>query len=503
MATMTPTVTAVPATATPRPILDAVNVTLPGSLDTLNPLLSRSATVRALAGLVFLGLLGAAPDGQPIPGLATRWGSADGLTWTFHLDPARRWQDGVAVTSADVGFTLTLIQEPDSPVDASLHAAWQGIQIRTPDSATVVLTVPATIGAGVLDLATVPILPAHLLASTPLTALRLSPFASHPVGDGPYRITSADSLGVTLLSGQATGRAPRRLTVRTASTGRPAPTSLPAAAGSVALEPTTPGTSGGKVSTVTLARPVFVFLNTRDAALGDARVRQALSLAIDRESLVAGPLHSAGVALRGPLLPGMWFTKGAAVAPPYSLAAASQALDAAGWLSNGHGERQRAGASLTVTLLVDNDPTRLAVAQAVAVGWQAIGVKANVEVVGLDGMFRDFLATGRYQAALIGLRQRGALPDLTDIWHSGGALNVSAWSDPLADAALDATHAAYAATRQVGYTRFARRFVDEMPAIPLYLPTARFAVRGLLLPTTTINDPADVLARAANWRPAP
>jgi peptide/nickel transport system substrate-binding protein len=495
-------VTPVPATATPLPVLNVVNVTLPGLLDTLNPLLSRSATVRAMVRLVFIGLLGAAPDGQPIPGLATRWSSADGLTWTFHLDPARRWQDGVAVTSADVGFTLALIQAPDSPVDPSLHAAWQGIQVHTPDSATVVLTVPAAVGAGVLDLATVPILPAHLLASTPLAALRLSPFASHPVGDGPYRVTSADSLGATLLSDRSTSRAPRRLNVRNASDDRPGPTSLPAA-GSVALEPNAAGPPVAPVSTVTLARPVFILLNTREAALGDARVRQALSLAIDRDSLVAGPLHSAGVALRGPLLPGMWVADGAAVAPPYSLAAASQALDAAGWPSNGHGERRRAGVSLAVTLLVDNDPTRLAVAQAVAVGWHAIGVQATVEVVGLDGMFRDFLAPGHYQAALIGLRQRGALPDLADLWHSGGALNFSAWSDPLADAALDATRAADVATRQIGYTRFARRFVDDMPAIPLYLPTARFAVRGLLLPTATINDPADVLVRAAAWRPAP
>ncbi|HEV7214959.1 MAG TPA: ABC transporter substrate-binding protein [Chloroflexota bacterium] len=480
-----------------------MNVTLPGPLDTLNPLLSRSATVRAMAGLVFAGLLGAAPDGRPIPSLATSWSSADDLTWTFHLDPSRRWQDGGAVTSQDVAFTLTLVQALDSPVDPSLHAAWQGIEVHTPDSSTVLLTVPATLGAGVLDLATISILPAHLLASTPLAALRMAPFSSHPIGDGPYRVASADSLGATLLSDQPGSLAPRRLNILSGGGSRTEPTSLPVATGSVTLEPNTAGPPDGADSVVTLARPVFVFLNTRDATLGDARVRQALSLAIDRQSLVAGPVHSTGVALRGPLLPGMWAADAAAVAPPNSVAAASQALDAAGWLSNGHGERLRAGAALTVTLLVDNDPTRLAVAQAVAMRWQAIGVTANVEVVGLDGMFRDFLAPGHYQAALIGLRQRGALPDLTDLWHSGGALNISAWTDPLADAALDATRDADAATRQIGYTRFARRFVDEMPAIPLYLPTVPFAVRGLRLPMTTVNDPADVLTSAESWRPVP
>lgn len=495
--------TVVPPTATPRPVLNVVNVTLPGVLDTLNPLLSRSATAQAVGSLIFSGLVGTAPDGQPVSELATRWRSIDGLTWTFHLDPARQWQDGAAVSSADVAFTVALIQAPNSPVDPSLHAAWQNIRILTPDSATVVLTVPATVGADILDLATVPILPAHLLASTPVGALRLLPFASHPVGDGAYRVTSADSLGVTLLSDRPASRAPRRLIIRTGDDARPAPSPLPEAAGSVALVANGGAPAVGATATIVLARPVFVFLNTRDVTLGDARVRQALSLAIDRGSLLSGPLHSAAVALRGPLLPSTWVASGAVDMPTFNRVAASQALDAAGWLSDTHGGRLRDGIPLAVTLLVDNDPIRLAVAQTVAVAWQAVGVKASVEVVGLDGLVRDFVAPGHYQAALMGLRQRGNLPDLTDLWHSGGALNVSAWSDPLADAALDATRAADVATQHVGYTRFAQRFVDEAPAIPLYLPTVRFGVRGLRLPESTINDPADVVVRAESWRPAP
>lgn len=492
-----------PPTPTPLPVLGAVRVTLPGLLDTLNPLLSRSTLARAVASLVFSSLVAAAPDGQPVPALATRWRSADGLTWTFHLDPTRHWQDGEPVTSTDVAYTLALIQAPGSPVDPALHAAWQGIQVSAPDAATVTLTVPVTLGAGILDLATVPILPAHLLAATPMASLRLLPFSSRPVGDGAYQVASANVLGATLRVRRSDSLAPRRLIVDGGGDARTTPAPLPGRAGSVALAQARRSPSPGAMTTDVLARPVFVFLNTRDAALRDARVRQALDRAINRSALISGPLRSAAVALHGPLLPGSWSAGGTDDMPPFDPAAASRALDAAGWLGGGHGWRQRDGVPLVVTVLVDSDPTRLAAAQAVAVDWQAIGVKASVQVVGLDGMLRDFVAPGRYQAALVGIRQRGSLPDLAALWHSGGALNVSGWSDPLADAALDATRAADVATQRIGYTRFVRRFVDETPAIPLYLPTVRLAVRGLRLPTGTVDAPADVLRSAERWRPAP
>jgi peptide/nickel transport system substrate-binding protein len=504
-ATAQPTAVIRPPTATPRPILTSVDVTLPGVLDTLNPLLSASPPARAIASLVFSGLVVPGVDGQFRPDLAASWGSADGLSWTFRLDPHRRWQDGATVTAADVSYTLGLIDAAGSPVDPALRSAWQGIRCTTPDAQTVVLTAPATLGANILDLATVPILPAHLLAATPAKALALLPFSSHPIGSGAYRVVAANSLAVTLQLVDADALAPRQLQITMISGGAgsapPPPPVEPPGLGAV----TALGIGAAPAPTVraTLARPVFVFLNMDDSTLADLRVRQALNLAINRQQLISGPLHGAAVPLRDPIAGGLALANGATSVPGPDVAAASAALQNAGWLSAAGGGRTRQGVPLAITLLVDDDPTRLAVAQAVAGDWQVIGVKTTVEKVGLDGLLRDFAGPGHYQAALLGVQHQGALPNLADLWHTDGALNISGWSDPLADAAIEATHSPDQETRQTGYLRFAQRFADEIPAIPLYQPTAAYAVTGVRMTVGTLNDPSDILRDAATWRAAP
>lgn len=59
-----------------------------------------------------------------IPGLADKWEiSEDAQSYTFHIDPAAKWSDGVPVTSADVKWTFDTIMAPGAmtgPVKALL-----------------------------------------------------------------------------------------------------------------------------------------------------------------------------------------------------------------------------------------------------------------------------------------------------------------------------------------------------------------------------------------------
>ena len=54
------------------------------------------------------------------PDLAQRWEWEGPLTLVFHLDPRAHWQDGPAVTAADVavtydGYTDSLVNAPARP----------------------------------------------------------------------------------------------------------------------------------------------------------------------------------------------------------------------------------------------------------------------------------------------------------------------------------------------------------------------------------------------------
>jgi len=65
-----------------------------------------------VVGDMLIGLTTDAPDGTAMPGAATSWEtSADGKTWTFHLRD-HVWSDGVPVTAQDFVFAWRRILEP-------------------------------------------------------------------------------------------------------------------------------------------------------------------------------------------------------------------------------------------------------------------------------------------------------------------------------------------------------------------------------------------------------
>jgi len=65
-----------------------------------------------VVGDVLVGLTTDAANGDPMPGAATSWEtSADGKTWTFHLRD-HVWSDGVPVTAQDFVFAWRRILEP-------------------------------------------------------------------------------------------------------------------------------------------------------------------------------------------------------------------------------------------------------------------------------------------------------------------------------------------------------------------------------------------------------
>lgn len=79
---------------------------------TLDPAKSTGTWEDRIISDLIVGLTQSDPEGKPIPGMAERWETTpDGLTWTFHLRDAT-WSDGVPVTADDFVFSLRRILDP-------------------------------------------------------------------------------------------------------------------------------------------------------------------------------------------------------------------------------------------------------------------------------------------------------------------------------------------------------------------------------------------------------
>ena len=94
--------------------------------DTLDPHLAQGNWESHIIGDLILGLTTDGPNGEAIPGAAERWDvSADGLTWTFHLR-AHVWSDGEPVTAHDFVYAYRRILDPATASDY----AWYLYQIK-------------------------------------------------------------------------------------------------------------------------------------------------------------------------------------------------------------------------------------------------------------------------------------------------------------------------------------------------------------------------------------
>ncbi|NEZ04813.1 peptide ABC transporter substrate-binding protein [Wenzhouxiangella sp. XN201] len=82
---------------------------------TLDPHLAEGVPSANILRDLFEGLTTTAPDGRVVPGAARHWDiSRDGLTYTFFLDPAARWSNGEPVTSEDFVWSWQRAVDPET-----------------------------------------------------------------------------------------------------------------------------------------------------------------------------------------------------------------------------------------------------------------------------------------------------------------------------------------------------------------------------------------------------
>jgi ABC-type transport system substrate-binding protein len=224
-----------------------------------------------------------------VPGLASRvTTSASGLTYSFTLRSGLTFSDGTPLSSADVVATFTRLMTDKGNVNAGLAAPFASVS--APNPRTFVLRLKVR-DPGLLDILSEPgfmILPKSAIAKG-------SSFFNSPVSAGLYRVTSTSPAGTSLtLSANSHYYG-----------GRPAITGLTFTTVADA------GTRAAQVQTGQLdvaydippeiarqvkapARAEYTLLygdlgvvpNNQNKLLKDVRIRQALSMALNRKQIV-------------------------------------------------------------------------------------------------------------------------------------------------------------------------------------------------------------------------
>ena len=149
--------------------------------------LVQNGPTQMVAGNIYEGLLHYAPDLSPRPQLAESWTvSEDATTYTFNLVKDAVWHDGKPFTSADVVFSVdAFLRETHARLRASLaHVE----SITAPDDHTVVFQLKQPFGPflGIFEVGTMPMIPKHIYDGTDYAS---NPANNTPIGTGPYKFS--------------------------------------------------------------------------------------------------------------------------------------------------------------------------------------------------------------------------------------------------------------------------------------------------------------------------
>jgi peptide/nickel transport system substrate-binding protein len=405
-------------------------------------------------------------------GLASQWEtSPDQLKWRFKLRPDAKFHDGTAVTA-------------EAAVKSLDRALTQPGVLRSAN----IKKISTAAGAVVIELDK-PFAP--LLAYLAHSSAQILAPASYAVdgsvktviGSGPYKISKLQipqRLDTERFT-QYDGKAPAIQKVSYLAASRGETRGMLAESGKADLVFTHDAVaidrlknkSSVQFHTLSMPRTVSLKVNAGLPKFADVRVRQALSLAIDREGIAKAILReptSQATQMFPPSL-GDWHVKG--LKPlEHNLAQARELLKAAGWQPDASGILHKDGQPFKATIRTFSDRPELPrVATALQAQLRQVGIDAAVAIVNSSEIPAGH-ADGTLELAVVA-RSYALVPDpiatlQQDYGPKGGDWGAMGWSSPQLMGALDSLiSGSDEKARPQLRSSIATVLQNELPVIPI------------------------------------
>src|SRR5438034_90563 len=157
-----------------------------GDISKFDPHFSTSANDIRISFNLFDNLIARHPDGKLQPSLATDWKLTNPTTWTFKLRHGVKWHNGDPFSSADVKYSFERTWDPKQNTRVSTVFTTVD-KVEAPDASTVVFT---TKKPDPLLAARVAFYGGQIVPKKYLETVGNDTFNAKPVGTGPVRFVS-------------------------------------------------------------------------------------------------------------------------------------------------------------------------------------------------------------------------------------------------------------------------------------------------------------------------
>ena len=460
---------------------------------------------------IFEPLVDMDANSRPIPALAVSWKLIDDHTWEFKLRPGVKFQNGADFTAEDVAYSLARVPRvPNSPGSFAIYTkAIIGVDIVDP--LTVHLRTAGVYPLVPVDLTEIFMIP-HGLGPDPLT--RDFDSGKDAIGTGPFRLVSYKSGDRIELERNDSywGKKPawQHVSIRIIPNDASRTASL--LSGDVDFIEAVPTTDAARLrgdkrlhmAEINSLRLIYLSLDRSRTGptpfitgpngekldhnpLQDLRVRQALSIAINRPAIVSQVMEGAAIPTGQFLPPGSFSYVPDLNPPAYDPARAKELLKQAGYPN---------GFKITLDGPNDRYVNDAKIIQAVGQMWTRIGVPTTVEGITWSN-FVGRANNQEFSAFLLGWSSSSgeasnplrALVATYDASKGMGTVNRGRYSNPKLDALIaQALGTADDHAREKLLQQATRIAVDDVALIPLHNQKNLWAMRAGLTYTARTDE---------------
>lgn len=440
----------------------------------INPILATDSASSEISSWIFNGLFKYDKNGKIKPDLASSYEFKDKTHLIIKLNKKVQWHDGEPFSAKDVVFTYNTIISPK--VFTSIISNFQKVQsVKALDDYTVEVQYSEPYFKA-LEIWMVGILPSHILKDE--KDLMKSRFNKNPIGTGAYKLTSFKPSSDIILEANEKfheGR-PKIDTIHYKFLPDPTTSFLMLKQNILDVGGLTPLQFDRQIDASfkddfkIVEQPAFAYdylgFNLRKEKFQDRRVREALSLAIDRQEMVDILYFGHGQVCTGPFLPGTFAFNNEIGIPKPNLEKAKALLKEAGYDEKNPFEFE----------LVTNtgNEIRIGAAEILQYQLEKIGVKMKIRVMEWQAFLNTKVHPRNFEAVLLGW-SLALMPDAYPLWHSNsdkkGGFNLVGYHNKEVDALIE-QGAITIDTDKLGqiYQKIFKLIANDIPYLFLYIP---------------------------------
>ena len=440
-------------------------------VDSLDPRNATSTITAAMMAQIFSALVTTDEDYNIVCDAAESYELIDDCTYKFTLKKGIKFHDGVEMTSEDVKYTMDTIRAEGA--DYKLKSDFSFMYCEPIDDYTMYIKKDEPNGSTLLRLNYIKIIPKHYVEQ-----VGDSEFNAKPIGSGPYRMVEwnkdasikleafSDYFGTKPSADELICKVIPEASARIAA--------LEAGEVDLISAVTTSQISRlnslGNIEVVSkpTTRTVYYTMNSfGDSPVTDLKVRQAINMAIDKDTLVQGVLDGYGQPCNSLALPMFEGYDESVRGYEYDPEAAKALLAEAGYPDGFEVEMEGSFSGLSNAADI-----------AQAVGAQLAEVEIKTVIVEKDSNTIKDEYEAKTTSPLTFYSFGGPYNNINLIMKCvlGTGERYSAWSDPEYDKLVhDIDTAVDPAVSQEAYTAIQQYLVDHAPVVPLYQTHAIYA----------------------------